>query len=182
MAARSKELTSEDGGMDFSSVEEHQRMVDEARCGRPDFTRPLRSGIGATASSSSSSSSSSSRIGGTGNRPLKRKRIYGEDYCELADFNVTPKFKMMKLDHQQCELLTLKSTSDCSGGATDAAHEEAADRGEEETGKQTTVSKRYADPTPTERHASRFVLDWSSITTVCLVCMSTGCLCDGRWV
>lgn len=138
-------------------------MVDEARCGRPDFTRPLRNGIGATASS------------------LKRKRIYGEDYRELTHFDVTPKFKMLKLDRQQCELLEPKSTSDGSGGATDVANEEAAERGEE-AGKRSTVSKRYADPTPTERHASRFVLDWSRITTVCPGCVSTVCLCDGRRV
>lgn len=158
-------------------------MVDEARYKRPDFTKPLRSGIRDAASSSRCSSISSSS---SGNKPLKRKRIYGEDFYRLTDFNVEPKFKMMKLDHQQCEFLTPKSTVECiistSGSqlnTRDAAIEESAAR-VEELGKQTTVvSKRYADPTPTSRHSSRFTLDWSSITTVCLECMSTACLCDG---
>lgn len=174
--------TASTNSMDFSSVEEHQRMVDEARYRRPDFTKPLRSGIRDAASSSISSSGSSN----SGNKPLKRKRIYGEDFYRLTDFNVEPKFKMMKLDHQQCEFLTPNSTVECiistSGSqlkTTDDANEEDAAR-VDELGKQTTeVSKRYADPTPTSRHSSRFTLDWSSITTVCLECMSTACLCDG---
>lgn len=158
--------------MDFSTVEEHQLMVDEARYGRPDFTRPLRRGVSSC-----------------GDRVRKRKRIYGEDYYELADFNVLPKFKMLKLDHEQCESLTPNgtgggsSTTTISGGdvllsrSTDVENECAA-RGGEETG--TRSRKRYAEPTPTARHWSRFVLDRSQITTVCPECVSTGCLCDGR--
>lgn len=168
--------TTTNTGMDFSSVDEHQRMVDEARYRRPDFTKPLRSGIRDAASSSSSSSN---------NKPLKRKRIYGEDFYRLTDFNVEPKFKMMKLEHQQCELLTPNSTVECistSGSqlnSTDAANEEGAARVEELRKQTAVVSKRYADPTPTARHSSRFTLDWSRITTICLECMSTACLCDG---
>lgn len=72
-------LTVQQNNVDFIEAETHERLVNTVRYEGPDFTRPL------DANKKSSSF----------------KRIYGEEYRTLAEFDIEPQFKMIKLDHQQ---------------------------------------------------------------------------------
>ena len=105
-----------------------------------------------------------------------RKRIYGEEYCTLADFDVVPQFKMMKLDRPQYELLATNATTNPTATTSSSAPDsdvvtydvEVNDGLTEEI--KNSNAKRYANPTPTVRQSSVFKLTAGQIPRICMDC------------
>lgn len=148
--------------VNFIDADEHERLVNMARYRGPDFTKPIvphhhnkRREVAA------------------------RKRIYGEEYYTLAKFDVEPQFKMIKLDQQQYEVLTGNGTANVSQStATNpTSSADLNDAGEDAIDEKVTTNK-YANPTPTVRHASAFTLTALQIPKICMVCLSVRCYCN----
>lgn len=149
--------------VEFIGAKEHERLVTKARYKGPDFTKPLM----------------------PQHKVAARKRIYGEEYCTLAEFNVEPQFKMIKLDQEQYELLTTNATTNFTQPT--ATTLSSADLNDSDTiiddedvidGSRNSNTKRYANPTPTVRQSSVFKLTVSQIPKICMECLSTRCYCN----
>lgn len=131
--------------VDFIDAKEHERLVNIARSKGPDFTKPLRL----------------LKLQEKRQRAAAaRKRIYGEEYRTLAQFNVEPKFKMVKLDRHQYELLATNATTNSTAPSDDVE------------------VKRYANPTPTVRQSSVFNLTAAQIPKICMECLYVRCNCE----
>lgn len=153
--------------VEFIDAEEHERLVNNARYKGPDFTKRLKLQHKKRQRAVAS-----------------RKRIYGEEYCTLTDFNVVPQFKMMKLDRPQYELVatnaTINSTTTTSSSAPDSdvvTYDVEVNDGSTEEVKNRSA-KRYANPTPTVRQSSVFKLTAVQIPRICMECLSTRCYCE----
>lgn len=149
--------------VNYIDAEEHERLVNKARYSGPDFTKPVvphhlkkRREV------------------------ASRKRIYGEEYCTLTKFDVEPRFKMIKIDQQQYEVLTVAGTANVSQSTTTTSTSaDLNDAGEDDAiNEKVTTEKKYANPTPTVRHSSVFKLTPLKIPKICMGCLSVRCYCN----
>lgn len=152
--------------VNFIDAEEHERLVKKARYSGPDFTKPI---------------SPENR-----REVMARKRIYGDEYYTLANFDVEPQFKMVKLDQQQYEVLTVNATANFSqptattSTSADLNDRDAVNSDEDVTNRSNegVTTKKYANPTPTVRHSSAFKLTALQIPKICIDCLSVRCYCN----
>lgn len=144
-------------------AEEHERLVKNARYNGPDFTKPT--------------------VQQRRREAVARKRIYGDEYYTLDKFNVEPQFKMIKLDQQQYEVLSANAainftqptaTTSAPAGLNDSDALIADKNGSNES----VTIKKYANPTPTDRHWSAFTLTASQIPKICTDCLAVRCYCN----
>lgn len=169
-------LVKQHDNINFVDTKEHELMVNRARYNGLDFTRSIHASH-------------------TGSETVtSRKRIYGEEYRTLGEFDIEPRFKLIKLDQQQHEILAAKSnTANCDRSVvTSPSHEfndsdtgkaeedtfgrSASDEGPTINNNQKNM-ENYTIPTPTDRQSSVFKLTVSQIPNICMQCLSIRCYC-----